>query len=136
MNSTGRTPLRTAVAAAASDARIERRSLERLAAAGLPDPFPWDAEARQLFADLFFAGPGAIEVIETLDQVGLWVQLLPEWEPVRCKPHTWTRRGAMPSSSSIGWLSNGERSAGTCAWRARCARSDGPYHPCCHPRRA
>jgi [protein-PII] uridylyltransferase len=72
--------------AAASDARIERRSLELLAAAGLPDPFPWDAEARQLFADLFFAGPGAIEVIETLDQVGLWVQLLPEWEPVRCKP--------------------------------------------------
>jgi [protein-PII] uridylyltransferase len=87
--------LRTAVAAAASDVRIERRSLQRLAAAGLPDPFPWDNESRQLFADLFFAGPGAIKVIETLDQVGLWVQLLPEWEPVRCKPqrnayHTFT----------------------------------------------
>ncbi len=87
--------LRTAVAAAASNARIDRRSLERLVAAGLPDPFPWSDEARQLFADLFFAGPGAIKVIETLDQVGLWVQLLPEWEPVRCKPqrnayHTFT----------------------------------------------
>lgn len=87
--------LRTAVAAAASDVRIERRSLERLAAAGVPDPFPWDGEARQLFANLFFAGPGAIKIIETLDQVGLWGGLLPEWDTVRCKPqrnayHTFT----------------------------------------------
>ncbi len=87
--------LRAAVAAAAEDTRIERLSLDRLAAAGLPDPFPWSAEARQLFADLFFAGPGAIKVIEALDQRGLWVQLLPEWEPVRSRPqrnayHTYT----------------------------------------------
>jgi len=87
--------LRVAVAAAAEDARIERRSLDRLAAVGLPDPFPWSADARQLFADLFFTGPGAIRVIEALDQRGLWVQLLPEWATVRCKPqrnayHTFT----------------------------------------------
>ncbi len=87
--------LRVAVAAAAEDLRIERQSLDRLAAVGLPDPFPWSAEARQLFADLFFAGPGAIKVIEALDQRGLWVQLLPEWEPVRSRPqrnayHTYT----------------------------------------------
>jgi [protein-PII] uridylyltransferase len=87
--------LRVAVAAADGDVRIERRSLDRLAATPLPDPFPWSREARQLFADLFFAGPGAIRVIEALDQRGLWVQLLPEWESVRCKPqrnayHTYT----------------------------------------------
>jgi [protein-PII] uridylyltransferase len=87
--------LRVAVAAAAEDVRIERKTLDRLATAGFPDPFPWSDAARQLFADLFFAGPGAIRVIEALDQRGLWVQLLPEWEPVRCKPqrnayHTYT----------------------------------------------
>jgi [protein-PII] uridylyltransferase len=87
--------LRVAVAAAAEDVRIERATLDRLATVGFPDPFPWADEARQLFADLFFAGPGAIRVIEALDQRGLWVQLVPEWEPVRCKPqrnayHTYT----------------------------------------------
>lgn len=87
--------LRVAVAAAAEDARIERHCLDHLAVVGLPDPFPWSDDARQLFADLFFAGPSAISVIEALDQRGLWVQLLPEWASVRCKPqrnayHTYT----------------------------------------------
>ncbi|MEZ5142447.1 MAG: [protein-PII] uridylyltransferase [Acidimicrobiales bacterium] len=87
--------LRTAVAAAQRDTRIDRKSLRRLTAAASPMPFPWTTEARQLFAELLLAGEPAIEVIETLDRKGLWVGLLPEWEPVRCKPqrnalHTYT----------------------------------------------
>jgi [protein-PII] uridylyltransferase len=87
--------LRTAVAAAQRDTRIDRRSLRRLADAASPMPFPWTPQGRQLFADLLLAGEPAIEVIETLDRKGLWVPLLPEWEPVRCKPqrnalHTYT----------------------------------------------
>lgn len=87
--------LRTAVAAAQRDTRIDRQSLRRLAAATWPMPFPWTSEGRMLFAELLLAGEPAIEVIETLDRKGLWVQLLPEWEPVRCKPqrnayHTYT----------------------------------------------
>ncbi|MCU0267182.1 MAG: [protein-PII] uridylyltransferase [Acidimicrobiales bacterium] len=87
--------LRAAVGAAENDVRFERGSLHRLAEAGLADPFPWDATARALLARLLLAGPPAIDVIEALDQVGLWVQLLPEWAEVRCKPqrnayHTFT----------------------------------------------
>jgi [protein-PII] uridylyltransferase len=36
--------------------------------------------------DLLLAGHGAIPVIEALDQMGLWVHVLPEWEAVRSKP--------------------------------------------------
>jgi [protein-PII] uridylyltransferase len=89
--------LRVAVAAALASARIERRSLDRLAlvAAGLPDPYPWTREARHLFADLFMAGRPAIAVIEAYDHKGIWERLLPEWSTVRCKPqrnayHTFT----------------------------------------------
>jgi len=87
--------LRVAVAAARADARIDRSSLERLSEVTPPMPFPWSAEARDLFADLLLAGPPAIAVIEALDQRDLWVRLLPEWEPVRFKPqrnayHTFT----------------------------------------------
>lgn len=89
--------LRVAVAAAVVGARIDRHSLDRLArlAAARPDPFPWTHEARQLFADLFMAGRGAIAVIEALDHKGIWERLVPEWREVRCKPqrnayHTFT----------------------------------------------
>lgn len=87
--------LRVAVAAAQHDTRIERRALDRLAAAPAPDPFPWSQEARDLFAELLLCGEPAIDVIEALDQRGLWVRLLPEWEPVRFKSqrnafHTYT----------------------------------------------
>jgi [protein-PII] uridylyltransferase len=87
--------LRAAVAAAQHDTRIERRSLDRLAAAPPPLPYPWSQEARDLLAELLLCGPPAIAVIETLDQRGLWSYVLPEWESVRFKPqrnafHTYT----------------------------------------------
>ena len=78
--------LRVAVAAAQADARIDRTSLDRLATESPDLAIPWSHETRGLFADLLLAGRPAIDVIETLDQRGLWVRILPEWEPVRSKP--------------------------------------------------
>lgn len=73
------------LAAAEHGARIDRQTLDRLVA-GVPEPFPWTPKARQLFADLFRAGRGAIAVVETFDQRGVWSRLVPEWDAVRCKP--------------------------------------------------
>jgi [protein-PII] uridylyltransferase len=78
--------LRVAVAAAEADARIDRTSLDRLARDAAELPTPWSEDTRNLFARLLLAGRPAIDVIETLDQRGLFVQILPEWAPVRSKP--------------------------------------------------
>lgn len=86
--------LRLAAAAAGAGRRIRRESLQRLSEA--PElPTPWPARARELFAELLLAGRPALDVVEALDQVGLWTRLLPEWEPVRSRPqrnayHTFT----------------------------------------------
>lgn len=87
--------LRVAVAAATEGVRIERSSLQRLVEVAQPLPEPWPAEARELFTELWRAGPAAIDVVESLDQVGLWRLVLPEWDTVRSKPqrnayHTFT----------------------------------------------
>jgi [protein-PII] uridylyltransferase len=78
--------LRMAVAAAQVGARFDRASLDRLAEESPDLPIPWSDETRRLFAALLLAGRPAIDVIETLDQRGLFVHILPEWEPVRSKP--------------------------------------------------
>ncbi len=78
--------LRCAVTAARHEAYLQRGSLERLADNAEPLPVPWPAEARDLFVKLLAAGPAAIPVIEDLDQVGLFVLLVPEWEPCRSRP--------------------------------------------------
>jgi [protein-PII] uridylyltransferase len=77
--------LRVAVAAARSSARIERQTLHKLTESA-PLPTPWCEEARRLFVELFLAGRPAVEVVETLDQRGLWEPIIPEWAAVRCKP--------------------------------------------------
>jgi [protein-PII] uridylyltransferase len=79
-------PLRAAAAAAGIGTRIHRASLDRLAAASPPLPEPWPAEARAALVALLLAGHDAIGVIEALDQRGLWVRAIPEWEPTRSKP--------------------------------------------------
>jgi len=78
--------LRVAAAAAQADVPIARTALDQLRqdAAGPGDPWPPDAPAA-LF-DLLAAGPPAVAVFEALDQYGLLTRILPEWEPVRCKP--------------------------------------------------
>ena len=77
--------LRVAVAAAQADARIDRATLGRLTDSA-PIPLPWPETARRLFVDLFLAGRPAVEVVETLDQKGLWEPILPEWAVIRCRP--------------------------------------------------
>jgi [protein-PII] uridylyltransferase len=77
--------LRVAVAAAREDTRIDRDSLERLTHS-TPIPVPWPEEARRLFVDLLLAGRPAVQVIETLDQKGLWEPIVPEWAVIRCRP--------------------------------------------------
>ncbi len=78
--------LRCAVVAARHDAYLQRGSLERLADHSRPLSIPWSAEARDLFVELLACGPAAVPVIEDLDHVGLFVLLVPEWEPCRSRP--------------------------------------------------
>jgi [protein-PII] uridylyltransferase len=78
--------LRAAVQAATHETVIERGSLERFVAEAPEVPDPWPAGARGLFVDLLLTGSHAIPVIEALDHRGVWVRVLPEWEPVRSRP--------------------------------------------------
>jgi [protein-PII] uridylyltransferase len=75
--------LRAAAHSAALRAPFDRAALARLEHLEL---VVWDPEARDALLDLLRAGRGAIPVFETLDHVGLLVQLLPEWEQVRACP--------------------------------------------------
>lgn len=78
--------LRVAAAAAESGTTIAPEALQALAerAPGLGDP--WPEAARNALVELLAAGDAAIGVIEALDQHGLLVRVLPEWEPVRHRP--------------------------------------------------
>jgi [protein-PII] uridylyltransferase len=77
--------LRVAVATARAGARIERSTLDRLTESR-PLSTPWPEEARRLFVELLLAGRPAVEVVETLDQRGLWEPIFPEWAVIRCRP--------------------------------------------------
>lgn len=87
--------LRAAAAAARLGTRIDRASLERLAAETAPFGDPWPPGARDALVALLLAGPPAVAQVEALDQLGIWLRLLPEWAPVRNRPqrnayHTYT----------------------------------------------
>ncbi|TDC62601.1 [protein-PII] uridylyltransferase [Actinomadura sp. GC306] len=78
--------LRVAAAAAQAGLPLAPATVSRLAGhAALPEP-PWPAEARDALVSLLGAGPTAIGVWEALDQAGLVVRLLPDWERVRNRP--------------------------------------------------
>jgi [protein-PII] uridylyltransferase len=78
--------LRAAATAARLGVVIERRSLERLAAAASPWVEPWSADARHHLVELLRTGSSAIGVIESLDRRGVWGCVLPEWLSVRSLP--------------------------------------------------
>ncbi|MFM7067847.1 MAG: [protein-PII] uridylyltransferase [Actinomycetes bacterium] len=86
--------LRVALAAARQRTRVSRATLQLLTEAP-PLPEPWPVAARSLFCELFLCGPSAIDVVETLDQWGIWEVIFPEWAPNRSLPqrnvfHRWT----------------------------------------------
>ena len=80
------TALRLARAAACHGLRMDRSSLERLKEQMAPMPDRWPDEARKMFADLLMTGSAAPPVIEALDQMDLFVRILPEWAPNRSRP--------------------------------------------------
>ena len=78
--------LRLARTAASNGLRMDRDSLERLREQMAPMPEQWPDEARKLFVDLLMTGTEAPSVIEALDQMDLFVRILPEWDPNRSRP--------------------------------------------------
>ena len=80
------TALRLARAAASHQLRMDRNSLGRLNKHMAPMADRWPDEARKLFVDLLMTGAEAPPVIEALDQMDLFVRILPEWAPNRSRP--------------------------------------------------
>jgi len=78
--------LRVAAEAARRKVRIDRPTLDRLAADTPVFPDPWPDGALDALVDLLRAGHDAIEVIESLDRKGVWERVLPEWVAVQTKP--------------------------------------------------
>jgi [protein-PII] uridylyltransferase len=86
---------RLAATAAELDRPIAKGSLHRLADRMPPPGDPWPPEVREALVRLLLAGLPAIDKLESLDQHGLLVRLIPEWAAVRNKPqrnayHTYT----------------------------------------------
>jgi [protein-PII] uridylyltransferase len=77
--------LRVARAAAEHDLPIAPFTLERLAAESAPLPVPWPRAVLEDFLAVLGAGHPAVAVLESLDQAGLLVALIPEWDAVRCR---------------------------------------------------
>jgi [protein-PII] uridylyltransferase len=86
---------RLAATAAELDRPIAKGSLHRLADRMPPPSDPWDPELLAALIRLLAAGRPAIDKMESLDQHGLVVRIIPEWAAVRNKPqrnayHTYT----------------------------------------------
>jgi [protein-PII] uridylyltransferase len=78
--------LRLASAAARAGLRIAPATVKRLAESTGPMPSRWTDAMRYDFVGLIGAGRGLLPVWESLDQEGLIVRLLPEWEATRSAP--------------------------------------------------
>ena len=86
---------RLAATAAELDRPIAKGSLHRLADRMPPPGDPWRPEVLAALLRLLGAGRPAVQRLESLDQHGLLVRLIPEWAAVRNKPqrnayHTFT----------------------------------------------
>lgn len=79
-------PLRAAAAAAQAGLPLAPHTVRRLVAETAPLPEPWPDRARDALVELLGAGRACVAVVESLDQAGLLVRLIPEWERVRCRP--------------------------------------------------
>jgi len=86
---------RLAATAAELDRPIAKGSLYRLADRMPPPGDPWPPAVLNALVRLLAAGRPAVDKLESLDQHGLLVRLIPEWAAVRNKPqrnayHTYT----------------------------------------------
>ncbi|MVZ99439.1 [protein-PII] uridylyltransferase [Actinomadura sp. LD22] len=77
---------RVAAAAAQAGLPLAPATVARLAGDATLPTAPWPPQARDALVSLLGAGPAAIGVWEALDQAGLIVRLLPDWERVRNRP--------------------------------------------------
>jgi [protein-PII] uridylyltransferase len=77
---------RLAAAAAQRDRPIAKGALFRLADRMPPPDDPWSPQTLVALVRLLAAGHPATDKIESLDQHGLFVRLIPEWAAVRNKP--------------------------------------------------
>ncbi|RFU39857.1 [protein-PII] uridylyltransferase [Actinomadura logoneensis] len=78
--------LRVAAAAAQNGLPLAPATVDTLAGKAALPGAPWPPAARDALVSLLGAGPAAIAVWEALDQAGLVVRLLPDWERVRNRP--------------------------------------------------
>ncbi|MEU9831211.1 [protein-PII] uridylyltransferase [Streptosporangium sp. NPDC048047] len=78
--------LRAAAAAAQAGLPLAPAAVTALAAQSPPMPVPWPPAARDALVALLGAGRAAVPVWEELDQAGVLVRLLPDWEWVRHRP--------------------------------------------------
>ena len=78
--------LRAAAAAAESGLPLAPATVSVLAAQSPAMPVPWPVEARDALVSILGAGHAAVPVWEELDQAGIVVKLLPDWERVRHRP--------------------------------------------------
>lgn len=78
--------LRAAAAAAEAGLPLAPATVSVLAAQSPPMPVPWPEEARDALVSILGAGRAAVPVWEELDQAGILVKLLPDWERVRHRP--------------------------------------------------
>jgi [protein-PII] uridylyltransferase len=77
--------LRVARVAAEHDLPIAPFALERLASESAPLPDPWPRPALDDLLAVLGTGRTAVAVLEALDQAGLLVALIPEWDAVRSR---------------------------------------------------
>ncbi len=78
--------LRVAAASAELDRPMSRSALDRLAAEARPPDGAWSPEMLRSLLRVLGAGRPGITAVEALDQIGVWLRLLPEWEAVRNRP--------------------------------------------------
>ncbi|MFC6073761.1 [protein-PII] uridylyltransferase [Microbispora bryophytorum] len=78
--------LRAAASAAEAGLPLAPATVSMLAAQSPPLPVPWPPEARGALVALLGAGRAAVPVWEELDQAGVLVKLIPDWERVRHRP--------------------------------------------------
>ncbi|SDG56491.1 [protein-PII] uridylyltransferase [Sinosporangium album] len=78
--------LRAAAAAAEAGLPLAHATTVLLAGEAPPLPVPWPERARDALVALLGAGRAAVPVWEELDQAGLLVRIIPDWERVRHRP--------------------------------------------------